>query len=133
MRRAQSQKTKLKSTGSLMSVDDEYTLNNSGPYKTLQKFGKQIQQHTYECNKNFRKSKEMQCAIINHQFCQRLNSPSTQNTMSQIIDWYSSRTLTKCDCNDSQKNGTQHEKKFKLGKECDEDTEIQMVKKHAKV
>ena len=41
---------------------------------------------------------------------QRLNSPSTQNTMSQIIDWYSSPTLTKCECNDSQKNGTQHEK-----------------------
>ena len=37
MRRAtQSQKTKLKTTGSLMSVDDEYTLNNSGPYKTPQ-------------------------------------------------------------------------------------------------
>ena len=113
MRRAtQSQKTKLKSTGSLMSVDDEYTLNNSGPYKTPQKFGKQIQQHTYECNKNFPKSKEMQCAIINCQICQRLNSPSTQNTMSQIIDRYSSQTLTKHDCNDSQKNGTQYEKKF---------------------
>ena len=40
-----------------MSVDDEYTLNNSGPYKTPQKFGKQIQQRTYECNKNFPKSK----------------------------------------------------------------------------
>ena len=54
MRRAtQSQKTKLKSTGSLMSVDDEYTLNNSGSYKTPQKFSKQIWQHTYECNKNF--------------------------------------------------------------------------------
>ena len=51
----QSQKTELKSTGSLMSVDDEYTLNNSGPYKTPQKFGKQIQQHTYECNKSFQK------------------------------------------------------------------------------
>ena len=112
MRRAtQSQKTKLKSTGSLMSVDDEYTLNNSGPHKTPQKFGKQIQQHAYECNKNFPKSKEMQCAIINHQICQRLNLPSTQNTMSQIIDQYSSQTLTKCDCNDSQKNGTQHKKK----------------------
>ena len=70
--------------------DDEYTLNNSGPYKTPQKFVKQIWQRTYECNKNFPKSKEMQCAIINHQICQRLNSPSTQNTMSQIIDWYSS-------------------------------------------
>ena len=54
--------------------------------------------------------------------------------MSQIIDQYSSQTLTKHDCNDSQKNGTQQVKKsFKLGKECDEDTEIQMVKKHAKV
>ena len=111
-RTTQSQKTKLKSTGSLMSVDDEYTLNNSGPYKTPQKFGKQIWQCTYECNKNFPKSKEMQCAIINCQICQRLNSPSTQNTMSQIIDRYSSRTLTKRDCNNSQKNGTQREKKF---------------------
>ena len=73
-----------------MSVDDEYTLNNSGPYKTPQKFGKQIWQCAYECNENFPKSKEMQCAIINHQICQRLNSPSTQNTMSQIIDRYSS-------------------------------------------
>ena len=89
-RETQSQKTKLKSTGSLMSVDDKYTLNNSGPYKTPKKFGKQIQQHTYECNKNFPKSKEMQFAIMNHQICQRLNSPSTQNRMSQIIDWYSS-------------------------------------------
>ena len=71
-----------------MSVDDEYALNNSGPYKTPQKFGTQIRQHTYECNKNFPKSKEMQCAIINCQICQRLNSPSTQNTMSQIIDQY---------------------------------------------
>ena len=116
-----------------MSVNVEYTLNNSGLYKTPQKFCKHIRQRTYECNKNFPKSKEMQCAIISRQICQRLNSPSTQNTMSQIIDWYSSRTLTKLDCNDSQKNGTQHEKKFKLGKECDKDTEIQMVKKHAKV
>ena len=49
------------------------------------------------------------------------------------MDQYSSRTMTKRECNDSQKNGTQHEKSFKLGKECDEDTEIQMVKKHAKV
>ena len=73
-----------------MSVDDEYTLNNSGPHKTPQKFGKQIRQRTYECNKNFPKSKEMQCAFINRQICQRLNSHSTQNTMSQIIDWYSS-------------------------------------------
>ena len=86
-----------------MSVDDEYTLNNSGPYKTPQKFGKQIRQCTYECNKNFPKSKEMQCAIINHQICQWLNSPSTQNTMSQILDRYCSQTLTKHECNDSQK------------------------------
>ena len=103
MRRAtQSQKIKLKTTGSLMSVDDEYTLNNSGPCKTPQKFGKQIWQHTYECNKNFPKSKEMQCAIINHQICQQLNSPLTQNTMSQILDWYHSQTLTKHECNNSQ-------------------------------
>ena len=103
MRRAtQSQKIKLKTTGSLMSVDDEYTLNNSGPYKTPQKFGKQIQQHTYECNKNFPKSKEMQCAIINHQICQQLNLPSTQNTMSQILNQYHSQTLRKHECNDSQ-------------------------------
>ena len=102
MRRVtQSQKTKLKTTGSLMSVDDEYTLNNSGPYKTPQKFGKQIWWHTYECNKNFPKSKEMQCAIINHQICQRLNLHSTQNTMSQILDRYRSQTLTK-QCNNSQ-------------------------------
>ena len=94
-----------------MSVDDEYTLNNFGPYKTPQKFGKQIRQHTYECIKKFPKSKEMQCAIVNRQICQRLNSPSTQNTMSQIINRYSSRTLTKHECNDSQKNGTQHGKK----------------------
>ena len=91
MRRAtQSQKTKLRTTSSLMSVDDEYILNNSGPYKTPQKFGKQIQQCTYECNKNFPKSKEMQCAIINHQVCQWLNLPLTQNTMSQILDRYCS-------------------------------------------
>ena len=32
--------------------------------------------------------------------------------MSQIIDRYSSQTLTKRDCNDLQKNSTQHEKKF---------------------
>ena len=73
-----------------MSVDDEYTLNNSGPYKTPKKFGKQIWQHIYECNKNFPKSKEMQCAIINHQICQWLNLPLTQNNMSQILDWYCS-------------------------------------------
>ena len=96
MRRAtQTQKTKLKSTGSFISVEDEYSLNSSGPYKTPQKFGKQIQQHTFECNKNFPKSKAMQCTIINCQICQRLNSPTTQNTMSQIIDRYSLRTLTK--------------------------------------
>ena len=104
MRRAtQSKKTKLKTTGSLMSVDDEYTLNNSGPYKTPQKFGKQIWQHTYECNKNFPKSKEMQCAIMNCQICQWLNLPLAENTMSQILDQYCSQTLTKHECNDSQK------------------------------
>ena len=85
-----------------MSVDDEYTLNNSGPYKTPQKFGKQIWQRTYECNKNFPKSKKMQCAIINCQICQQLNLPSTQNTMSQILDRYHSQTLTKHECNNSQ-------------------------------
>ena len=53
----------------------------------------------------------MQCAIINHQICQRLNSPTTQNTMSQIIDHYSSRILTKCNSNDSQKSATQYENK----------------------
>ena len=53
----------------------------------------------------------MQCAIINHQICQRLNSPTIQNTMSQIIDQYSSQTLKKCDSNDSQKNVTQYENK----------------------
>ena len=84
------QTTKLKSTGSFISVEDEYSLNSSGPYKTPQKFGKQIRQHTYECNRNFPKSKAMQCAIINRQICQRLNSPTTENTMSQIIDHYSS-------------------------------------------
>ena len=51
----------------------------------------------------------MQCAIINHQICQRLNSPSTQNTMSQIIDRYSSQKLTKRDCNNLHKNVTQYE------------------------
>ena len=55
MRRA-TQSQKLKTTGSLMSVDDEYTLNNSGAYKTPQKFGKQIRQHTHKCNKNLPKS-----------------------------------------------------------------------------
>ena len=112
MKRAtQTQKTKLKSTGSFISVEDKYSMNSSGPYKTPQKFGKQIRQHTSECNTNFPKSKAMQCAIINCQICQRLNSPSTQNTMSQIIDQYISQTLTKCDSNDSQKNATQYEKK----------------------
>ena len=53
----------------------------------------------------------MQCAIINHQICQRLNSPTTQNTMSQIIDRYSSRIMTKCNSNDSQKSATQYENK----------------------
>ena len=85
-----------------MSVDDEYTLNNSGPYKTPQKFGKQIRQRRYECNKIFPKLKEMQCATINRQICQRLNLPSTQNTMSQILDRYRSQTLTKHECNNSQ-------------------------------
>ena len=76
----------------------------------------------------------MQCAIINHQICQRLNSPTTQNAMLQIIDHYSSRILTKRNSNDSQKSATQYENKVsKLSKECDEDTEIQMDKKHAKV
>ena len=89
-RAAQTQKTKLKSTGFFISVEDEYSLNSSGPYKTCQKFGKQIWQRTSECNRNFPKSKPMQCAIINHQICQRLNLPTTQNTVSQIIDWYSS-------------------------------------------
>ena len=80
----------------------EYTLNNSGPYETLRKFGKQIWQRTSECNKNFPKSKEMQCAIINCQICQWLNLPLTQNTMSQILDRYRSQKLTKHECNDSQ-------------------------------
>ena len=51
----------------------------------------------------------MQCAIINCQICLRLNLHTTQNTMSQIIDQYSSWTLTKHDNNDSQKNSTQYE------------------------
>ena len=54
----------------------------------------------------------MQCAIKNCQICQRLNSPTTQNTMSQIIDRYSSRILTKCNSNDSQKSATQYENKI---------------------
>ena len=45
----------------------------------------------------------MQCAIINRQICQRLNLPTTQNTMLQIIDRYSSRILTKHSSNNSQK------------------------------
>ena len=53
----------------------------------------------------------MQCAIINRQICQRLNSPTTQNTMSQIIDHYISQILTKHNSNDSQKSATQYENK----------------------
>ena len=53
----------------------------------------------------------MQCAIINHQICQRLNLPTTKNTMSQIIDRYSSRILTKRHSNNSQKSATQDENK----------------------
>ena len=53
----------------------------------------------------------MQCAIINHQICQRLDSPTTQNTILQIIDRYSSRILTKCNSNNSQKSATQYENK----------------------
>ena len=72
-------------------MENEYSLNNSSyPYEMPQKFGKQIRQRTYECNKNLSKSKDMQCAFINRQICQRLNSPTTQTTMSQIIDRYSS-------------------------------------------
>ena len=92
-------------------MEDEYSLNSSGPYKTPQKFGKQIWQHTYECNRNFPKSKAMQCAITNHQICQRLNLPTTQNTMSQIIDRYNSWILIKHGSNDSQKSATQYENK----------------------
>ena len=52
-------------------MENEYSLNNSSdPYETPQKFGKQIRQRTYKCNKNFPKSKDMQCAIINRQICQ---------------------------------------------------------------
>ena len=79
--------------------------------RTPQKFGKQIQHHIYEYNRNFPRSTAMQCAIINHQICQWLNSPTTQNTMSQIIDRYSSQILTKHDSNDSQKSATQYENK----------------------
>ena len=92
-------------------MKDEYSLNSSGPYTTPQKFGKQIWQRTYESNRNFPKSKAMQCAIINCQICQRLNSPTTQNTMLQIIDHYSSQILTKHNSNDSQKSATQYENK----------------------
>ena len=53
----------------------------------------------------------MQCAIINCQIWQRLNSPTTQNTMSQIIDHYSSRIMTKHNSNNSQKSATQYENK----------------------
>ena len=53
----------------------------------------------------------MQYAIINHQICQTLNLPTTQNTMSQIIDCYISRILTKCNSNGSQKSVTQYENK----------------------
>ena len=35
-------------------------------------------------------------------YYKQLNSPSTQNTMSQILDRYGSQTLTKHECNDSQ-------------------------------
>ena len=111
MRRA-TQKPNLRSKGSFSSVENEYSLNNSSdPYETPQKFGKQIRQHTYECNKNFPKSKHMQCAIINHQICQRLNSPTTQTTMSRIIDRYSSQIVTSRECNDSQVNATPYEHK----------------------
>ena len=70
----------------------------------------------------------MQCAIINCQICQRLNSPTTSKTMSQIINRYSLQILTKRNSNNSQKSATQYE-----SKECDEDTEIQMDKNDAKV
>ena len=53
----------------------------------------------------------MQCAIISCQICQRLNLPTTQNTMSQIIDHYISRIMTKHNSNDSQKSATQYENK----------------------
>ena len=53
----------------------------------------------------------MQCAIINRQICQRLNSPTTQTTMSRIIDRYSSRIVTSRECNDSQVNATPYEPK----------------------
>ena len=71
MRRTiQTQKTKLKSTGYFISVEDKYSFNSSGPCKTPQKFGEQIQLCTSECNRTFPKSKAMQCGIINHQICQ---------------------------------------------------------------
>ena len=53
----------------------------------------------------------MQCAIINHQICQRLNSLTTQTTMSQIIDRYSSQIVTSHECNNSQVNATPYEHK----------------------
>ena len=53
----------------------------------------------------------MQCVITNHQICQSLKLPTTQNTMSQIIDRYSSQILTKHNSNNSQKSATQHENK----------------------
>ena len=55
----------------------------------------------------------MQCAIINRQICQRLNSPTTHTMMSRIIDRYSSRivTVTSRECNDSQVNATPYEHK----------------------
>ena len=111
MRATQTKKTKLKATGSFISMKDEYSLNSSGPYTTHQKFGKQIQQCTYKSNRSFPKSKAMQCAIINHQIWQRLNSPTTQNTMLQIIDRYSSQIMTKHNSNNSQKSATQYENK----------------------
>ena len=73
----------------------------------------------------------MQCAIIKHQICQRLNLLTTRNTMSQIIDQYSSQILTKCDSNNSQKSATQYENKVSnLVKSV---MKIQKYKKHAKV
>ena len=93
-------------------MENEYSLNNSSdPYEMPQKFGKQIRQRTYECNKNFPKSKHMQCAIINRQNCQRLNSLTTQTTKSRIIDRYSSQIVTSHECNDSQVNATPYEHK----------------------
>ena len=53
----------------------------------------------------------MHCAIINCQICERLNLPTTENRMSQIIDLCSSRILTKHDSNNAQKSATQYENK----------------------